>query len=91
MNIKGVEIGAGQPKVVVSFTNHSKETIDEEIESALSHPGIFDIVEIRSDAFDALSHEEHINLINHINQIHLVNKINLIKKINNIKMNSLPY
>ena len=68
MNIKGVEIGAGQPKVVVSFTNHSKETVDEEIEAALSHAGLFDIVEIRSDSFDALSHEEHIKLVNHILQ-----------------------
>ncbi|MFC3420235.1 type I 3-dehydroquinate dehydratase [Salinicoccus hispanicus] len=66
MNVKGVDIGSGQPKVVVSFSNHSKETVDEEIKGVLDNPSAVDIVEIRSDAFDALSHEAHLELVNHI-------------------------
>ncbi|GAA3733582.1 type I 3-dehydroquinate dehydratase [Salinicoccus jeotgali] len=66
MNIKGVDIGAGMPKVVVSFSGNSKKMIDEEMEAARRNTSAFDILEIRSDAFDALSREDHVGMVEYI-------------------------
>lgn len=66
MKIKNVTIGEGQPKVVVSFTGHSAEEVQAEIEEAKKNNDKFDIVEIRSDSFDAMNHEDHFRLVDHI-------------------------
>lgn len=66
MKIKDVTIGEGQPKVVVSFTGHTAEEIRAEIAEAGGNSDKFDIVEIRSDSFDAMNHEDHFALVDHI-------------------------
>lgn len=66
MKIKDVSIGEGRPKVVVSFTGHSAEEVQAEIKDAKKNGDKFDIVEIRSDSFDAMNHEDHLKLVNHI-------------------------
>ncbi|WP_020007866.1 type I 3-dehydroquinate dehydratase [Salinicoccus albus] len=66
MKIKNVNLGQGQPKVVISFAGQSFGAITSEIREAKNKHDKFDIVEIRSDSFDALNHEDHFNLVDHI-------------------------
>ncbi len=66
MKIKNVTIGEGQPKVVVSFAGHSADEVQKEISEAKKQSEKFDIVEIRSDSFDAMNHEDHFELVDHI-------------------------
>lgn len=66
MKIKNVTIGEGRPKVVVSFTGHSEEEVRAEIADAKESSDKFDIIEIRSDSFDAMNHEDHFKRVDHI-------------------------
>lgn len=64
MEIKNVKIGEGTPKIVVSFVGHNLEEVRRELAIALHNKDKFDIIEIRGDSFEKLSHEEHIECVN---------------------------
>lgn len=66
MKIKNIDIGEGRPKVVVSFTGHSAEEVEAEIAEAKKYGRKFDIVEIRSDSFEAMNHQDHFNLVDDV-------------------------
>lgn len=46
-------------KIVVTFSGHTDDEINEEINSAQENINEFDIVEIRGDVYDALNREDH--------------------------------
>lgn len=63
MKIKNVNIGEGSPKIVVSFSGHNLTEIKRELNVAHENNDKFDIIEIRGDSFEALSHEAHIECV----------------------------
>lgn len=64
MKIKNVKIGEGTPKIVVSFVGNNLEEVRRELAIALQNKDKFDIIEIRGDSFETLSHEDHIECVN---------------------------
>lgn len=53
-------------KIVVTFSGHNSDAINEEIEAAENHLDDFDVVEIRGDVFDALNRQDHAAIVRRI-------------------------